>query len=223
MTRFELGEQFVELELVADAVHHSWGARGRARLSRVQQHADAPAAALAFQRQLSNLQHRGYRSGFHDERFEALLRENPDDLNTLRAYGDWLQEQRDPRGELIATMLAGRPHEELLRAHGDQFLPPSASEVRYSWRGGFIERAEYVTPQWGTVRRLLRHSSALLLRSISVINFRLDWGQHADSWNELAPWLPPTLKRIEVSSESALWLRRNDLTPEIFSVLVAVS
>src|SRR5262249_37760968 len=67
---------------------------------------------------------------------ESALVENPDDLAAHMAYGDYLAEQGDPRGELIQVQLAledesrkpaerkklRQREEELLKLHGRQWL-----------------------------------------------------------------------------------------------------
>jgi uncharacterized protein (TIGR02996 family) len=107
--------------------------------------------------------------------FECALAENPDDRATYSAYADWLEEQGDPRGALIATQLAleddslSRDAREVLKAREDELLAAHEREwlgelaphfltraeptgnprptVEYWWGRGFINevRAEYLT------------------------------------------------------------------------------
>lgn len=72
------------------------------------------------------------------EALEAALRDDPDDLAAHMAYGDYLMEQGDPRGELVQVQLAleddKRPaaeraelrarEAELFLEHGDAWLGP---------------------------------------------------------------------------------------------------
>src|SRR5262245_30098562 len=72
---------------------------------------------------------------------EAALVENPDDLAAHMAYGDYLAEQGDPRGEFVQVQIAleddRRPPSErkrlaarvgeLLEAHRDEWLGPLAT------------------------------------------------------------------------------------------------
>lgn len=215
MTRFELGNLFVELEREGAEIHRRWGALGRSDFNRVDSYADPNAAEIAWTKQLRRLEHRGYRPGRRDERFERAILSSPDDTNTYLVYADWLQEQNDPRGLLISTMAAGRPHDALLNEHAAQFVPTMRKSVKYQWKLGFIERAHFEAPTWASVRRLLRHPSALVLRTIEVTKFELGWGEAVSSWNALVPLLPPTLTRIGVESTSALWTGRDNLAPEL--------
>ena len=222
MTRFELGDQFVELALIHDAIHQRWGARGREVHERVAQFGNVADAATEWARQLRRLEHRGYRSGFHEQRFEALLQENPENVDSYRAYADWLQEQGDPRGIFIVTMLEGHLHDEILKTHAVQLMP-KVSNALFTWRHGFLDRVTLDAPKWPRVRRLLRHSSALVLRTIAIENFALGWGDQVLQWNGLVRWLPPTLTRIEVNAKSALWTERRLLSPQLSRLLVATS
>jgi uncharacterized protein (TIGR02996 family) len=75
------------------------------------------------------------------EAFEQAIVDNPDDPSSYAAYGDWLAEQGDPRGEFIQVQLAlGDPacrdsqrkemqarEGELLAAHQEEWLGPLAA------------------------------------------------------------------------------------------------
>lgn len=215
MTRFELGNQFVEVQRVGAEIHRRWGALGRTDASRADSYADEKAAEVAWNKQLRRLEHGGYRPGRRDERFERAILRAPDDANTYLVYADWLQEQNDARGLLISTMASGKPHEALLAKHADQLVPGVHERVKYAWKLGFIERAEFDAPTWATVRRVLRHPSSLVLRSVTVTNFELPWAGLVKTWNALVPLLPPTLTRIDVEPTSALWTTRSTLAPEL--------
>lgn len=83
---------------------------------------------------------------------EAAIEKEPDNLDTYLVYGDWLQEQGDPRGELIALqcMAHGLPRKqareyleparELLVRH-EELLLGGLIGFRYKvkWRLGFID------------------------------------------------------------------------------------
>jgi uncharacterized protein (TIGR02996 family) len=76
------------------------------------------------------------------ESLEAAIRANPDDRAAHSAYADYLQEQGDPRGELIAVQLAledPRTPEELqrLQAREKQLL----DEHRREWVGTALPAA----------------------------------------------------------------------------------
>ena len=85
---------------------------------------------------------------------EAAIREQPGDESRWLVYGDWLQAQADPRGELVAIQAAQReqPDDALLRAeeariidrNREELLGPLAKHLdcmHLRWRFGFIQSA----------------------------------------------------------------------------------
>jgi uncharacterized protein (TIGR02996 family) len=87
---------------------------------------------------------------------EAVLRERPDDLAAHLVYGDWLQAQGDPRGELVALQVElaraegparlalERKDREFRQLHAEQLfgaLHPFADELVRRWSYGFIDAA----------------------------------------------------------------------------------
>jgi uncharacterized protein (TIGR02996 family) len=127
------------------------------------------------------------------EDLEALLRNEPDNLDNRAVYGDWLQAHQDPLGELIARQLAAASEPDnpalehaassWLREHQHALFGPLAeylgSVVRVSWRGGFIEAATLGRPPddfesyEGAIllRWLLEHRTAMLLRELELHPF----------------------------------------------------
>jgi uncharacterized protein (TIGR02996 family) len=86
-----------------------------------------------------------------NEALEAAILRDPDDLEAFAVYGDWLSEQGDPRGELVATQLAAEREptmeREALRVfakHRDYFIGQLGSMIAtnaFTWRAGFIHTA----------------------------------------------------------------------------------
>src|SRR5678816_2753004 len=60
---------------------------------------------------------------------EAAIVANPSDRDAYAVFGDWLQEQGDPRGELISLQLAykDKTAKQLIDKHADYFLGPLAA------------------------------------------------------------------------------------------------
>lgn len=109
-------------------------------------------------------------------RGEALLRavyENLDDDGVRRVYADWLVEQGDPRGELIALQVARatkampleaeRREVELLWKYGRAWLAPFAKQIgAFRYERGFLVECGLKAltkkmvghPSWATVRRV---------------------------------------------------------------------
>ena len=70
------------------------------------------------------------------EALEAAIIRDPDDLDAFAVYGDWLAEQGDPRGELVATQLAAERDPSLEREalrvfarHRDYFIGQLGSMI----------------------------------------------------------------------------------------------
>ena len=117
---------------------------------------------------------------------EEALVNNPDDGDAFQVYGDWLQAQGDPRGELCAVQaglkrepgnkeLAAR-EKAILEKH-DKYLRgglADADQVKLEWRYGHIYSArvatEYDAEEDGAklVKKLLALPAARLLVKLTV-------------------------------------------------------
>jgi uncharacterized protein (TIGR02996 family) len=105
---------------------------------------------------------------------EAAIVADPEAEGPYVVYGDWLQGQGDPRGELIAVQLALETargarwaelkHRELriLREHHGA-LVGGAAPLFCDWRRGFVDRVD-AEPIGGEV---LAHPSLALVRAVS--------------------------------------------------------
>ncbi len=127
---------------------------------------------------------------------EAEIRKNLDDPDPYMVYADWLQERKDPRGQLIAVQeqLSRSPDDKKLRAaesalfqtHGAYLLPEillaalksqrrgddPSTRCGVRWNLGFIESVRLAkTPRQQLdlvmlAQQLVGHPSASLLREI---------------------------------------------------------
>lgn len=108
----------------------------------------------------------------------AAIQADPDDDAAYLVYADWLQEQGDPRGELMVIQYAARRSGAHARvaarvvAHfKDQLLPRGCDTdaFRLRWELGFIEGARISGyPGAAALAGLLSHPSARVLRELSV-------------------------------------------------------
>ena len=136
--------------------------------------------------------------GASNPELEAAILADPDSVDGYLVYGDWLSEQGDPRGELIAVQarLAESPDDatlkqkesELLAAHQDdwigEFLGNLQGEGEFSctWRYGFFEKVEMGGDEWGETngveawRALSKLASAKFLRDLTLAVFDSDEG-----------------------------------------------
>ena len=102
-------------------------------------------------------------------KLEAAVAADIDGTDAYLVYGDWLQGEGDPRGELIALQAAGtakakKAEASLLARHETMFL---LQGVEVEWHLGFWKAARIVDNTKATLRKLVRHPSAKFLRRIS--------------------------------------------------------
>ncbi len=94
---------------------------------------------------------------------EAAIAANPDDEEARLVYADMLQQQGDPRGELIMRCHRGAGVEAYLKAHRE--LWPYVYDV--TWRLGFVDTIVLYQPD-DEAARALRHPSCRFVREIRV-------------------------------------------------------
>jgi uncharacterized protein (TIGR02996 family) len=126
---------------------------------------------------------------------EARLIENPDDRDVLAVYADHLQSIGDPRGELIALQVAGKPAAQFIESHADALLGPLAEHVKsydgmnqdaFTWANGFIKTARLSLDSnensdvklEDVLEQLLTHPSGKLLQELAVPINMLDDGMY---------------------------------------------
>ncbi|MDQ3367648.1 MAG: WGR domain-containing protein, partial [Myxococcota bacterium] len=151
---------------------------------------------------------------------EKAILADPYDLDAYKVYADWLQEQGDPRGELIALQVANKlgPATKLLEKHADYFLGPLAAHTKqydhgekdaFTWKFGYIHAAALSHNQYadsdfdGTIAeildQLLRHPSGRFLTELTL-TFNDDPNESTldDVFAILAKKAPPTLRKLHV-------------------------
>lgn len=111
-------------------------------------------------------------------RFLTSLVINRDDPHVFRVYGDWLEQNGDPRGELIALqqMLETELDDLDLRRYIASYLWRHRSLVpnidpwraQFGWKWGFIRTAQLEKPTINEIDRLVSHPSCVLLEGVSV-------------------------------------------------------
>lgn len=141
---------------------------------------------------------------------ERAIEAAPDDPQAYAVYGDWLSQQGDLRGELIALHLLpslDRRQRERVKAllyeRGIRCLAGPLAQ----WRWGFVHTATLVRPPAGTsgarvdLARLLRHPSMRFVRALTL-------GQEpiATSLGELSAAAPSVLASLTIYSPRALEL-----------------
>jgi uncharacterized protein (TIGR02996 family) len=122
---------------------------------------------------------------------EAAIIDNPNDLDGYLVYGDWLQAEGDPRGELIALQAAqvrgsassskdsaaiNKSIDKIFSKHAATLLGDltkySEKELKLDWHLGFIESAQIQIASQpiaeAALTMLVRHPSARFLRSLWI-------------------------------------------------------
>ncbi len=102
----------------------------------------------------------------------AAIAEHLEDADAWAVYGDWLVEQGDPRGELVAIQLAGGTGEHLIARYREHFLgtldeDPDDERERpaLTWRNGFLQSADIIDADLDV---LLALESARFLETLVV-------------------------------------------------------
>lgn len=111
-------------------------------------------------------------------RFLTSLVINRDDPHAFMVYGDWLEQQGDPRGELIALQqMLGSTFDDLdLRRYIASYLWRHRSlvpnidpwRVQLHWKWGFIVGAHLDRPTINEIDRLISHPSCVLLELVTL-------------------------------------------------------
>jgi uncharacterized protein (TIGR02996 family) len=128
---------------------------------------------------------------------EAALVEDPDDVAAHMAYGDYLAEQGDPRGEFVQVQIAledtrrppaerrrlARREAELLERRRDEWLGPLAPHFplkAVTFRRGWIDALRVHTLTVEVARALAGAAELRLLRRLTLVN-GVDLGAEPDA------------------------------------------
>ena len=146
---------------------------------------DLATAARYYQSKMHSLTRRGYQPGRHKPSFIHAIASEPHDEGIRQVYGDWLQDEGDARGELIAihALQGSRPGDEdltkrersLLETHGETLLGRWADSSTIDWHLGFARALAYsATEPWdmakvlGHIKQLLRHPTCRFLERLCI-------------------------------------------------------
>ena len=136
---------------------------------------------------------------------EAAIDENPDQAAAYLVLADWLQQQRDPRGELI--VLASRRDMESQTKHEarlqQQIGPDAPRRGRWHWFHGFVQSVDIYFDnddvEW--FRAFVNHPS---MRHATKLEFAL-WDDDEDErqWviDAISEQSRPCCRELEIQSE----------------------
>src|SRR5579863_8432624 len=120
---------------------------------------------------------------------EAVIEAAPDDVDSFLVYGDWLQIQGDPRGDLIALQAAAMrdPSDEAMAARVTEHLARNdealvgavGEELDVVWHLGFLREVRIAADKnpakpIETLRAVLAHPSARFVRALSFAQPKID-------------------------------------------------
>jgi len=96
---------------------------------------------------------------------DATIDADPEDPRSYAVLGDYLQQQGDPRGEIIALELAGLDREARDRRAAHPALTPDVPASHMTWRHGFVHTASVDA---AAVATLLAHPSCRFLITLAI-------------------------------------------------------
>jgi len=173
---------------------------------------------------------------------EAAIEKAPDNVEGYLVYGDWLQSQGDPRGELIALQCAAhqasgeeatklkRQGSALVRKYKKYLLGALAdkedNEVDVEWRFGFIKSARLARGDFDSefdvaeaLKQLMALPSARFLRELTFGIADFEENSYGDVIGTLAEKTYPTLETLfigdfEYPDDTEIsWTHLEDISP----------
>jgi uncharacterized protein (TIGR02996 family) len=186
MPRYELYGEVWQIAQTGASIEIVAGGKTTVRKFITEQQATAQLDKLIEERVAA-----GYQLQLRDPRhpqLEAAIAQDPEHAAHYGVYGDWLESQGDPRGQLIALALAAdaQPSPRLAAAigklrkeHADSLLGPLAKyatrdgeDKAFAWRYGFIRRADLQADRHGALdgalEQVLCHPSARFLVELAL-------------------------------------------------------
>jgi uncharacterized protein (TIGR02996 family) len=172
--RTSKGVDFIDVRIHDKTIHASSSAKGKQKATK---HKSVRMAQARFRVAVATAKTKGFEhvsklhTAVENPKLEQAILEHPDDDALRVIYGDWLQEQGDPRGELIAVQhklhtganaSLTRRERALLADHSsiwygtiDEILHERSyadrAHVRAVWRLGFFDEVEvrHTEGPWG--------------------------------------------------------------------------
>jgi len=111
---------------------------------------------------------------------EAAIVANPNDRDAFAVFGDWLQEQGDPRGELISLQLAykDKTAKQLIDKHADYFLGPLAAHQTV-YDEGYNNSTSHLRTSAQEKEWQKTHKQAFLWRNGYIHRVRLSYDSYS--------------------------------------------
>lgn len=246
MRRYEFTEgkssKFWEIELEGESFTTRWGRIGTDGQEKTQDF-DSPAEARkAHDKPVAEKEKKGYRLVSSDEgeaarpmtakvpvnaELLAQLVDNPDDDARWKVYTDFLLEQGEKWGEVIAAALAGQPDTKR-QSDALAALVGTSDGVEATWARGVLEHFDFQpmeydeeAPMGAVLERVLKHPAGHFVRRLTLglppsDDGDIDWSMDslAEAIEKAGPL--PLLESLDMSPDSehmdqASWRRVGDM------------
>jgi uncharacterized protein (TIGR02996 family) len=237
MPRYEFVEgtskKFWEITLDKTQVRTRWGRIGTEGQEKEEDFDSTAEARKEYDKAIASKVKKGYQevagsdaaaapAGARNPELEAAILADPDGVDAYLVYGDWLQAQGDPRGELVAlhAALREKPDDAKRRdeaaahllKHKDALLGEVAEYTEYlelTWHLGFLEKVavkltyeandEGISAEGDVLPALFQSPSARFLRGLTLgcVSFEGD-NNYAEAIKRIAKDAPKTLKDLYI-------------------------
>lgn len=225
--------RFWEITLTGKSFTTRWGKTGTQGQEKKQRFSTTGEARHAYDKRISEKRKKGYALANGQEepgestsgrvrrnpKLEARIAKEPNNLKGYLVYGDWLREQGDPRGELIALQCAAhqasgkeatklkKQASALVREYKQFLLGELAdkgdNDVTLEWRFGFIRSARLARGDFASkldvakaVGALMKLPSARFLRELTLGMADFSENDYGEAIKALAETPCPTLERL---------------------------
>ncbi len=261
MARYEMASKFWDGAVTGKQLTVRFGKLGATGQTQVKEFASELAAKTALNKLIAEKTGKGYRPGggelarastppaperdapvhARDARLEAAIARTPDDPAGYLVYADWLEQQGDPRGELVALHHAGKRKQadKLLARHAEHFFGEVAATPQRlvahphaplgrptTWRWGYLE-AIWLSRKHDdgnaptvadALAGLLDHPSAAFVRELTIGIVSYDGNTYAEIAKAIGKRPRPTLRRLVIGDfhpeETELnWSQTGNLAP----------
>jgi uncharacterized protein (TIGR02996 family) len=251
MRRYEFKEgssnKFWEIAIEGESFTTKFGKIGTDGQTATKEFDSAPLARSAYDKIIAEKEKKGYKLVSADDgataasnaELEAAIVASPVDPAPYLVYGDWLQAQGDPRGELIAVQAAllDKPKDAKLKKKEQQLLSDHQShllgdlmdfeegngELAVEWYLGFLKSISVGGDEYGeidaegAIRTALKLPSAKFMREIVIGVFDTEDGQpeYAGLLKTMSKLpIPQTLRRLafDIGSFQISWSKLGNVS-----------
>lgn len=229
MRRYEFVEgnskKFWEIELDDASFTTRWGRIGTDGQEKTQDFDSPQEARAAHDKLVAEKEKKGYKLvGGSDpdarpltakvpsnDALEAKLFENRDDVKTWAVYADWLIEQGEPWGEIIAKAAAGQPDNGKQKQMEGSVIPDDDGAT-VEWKHGVIDHFDFQPEDYDSdvnmeavLTSVLKHPAGRLVRKLTLglqPNEDTEWHMEGPIKAIVAAGPLPLLEELDMSPDA---------------------